>query len=72
METLRVAEALGKSKDPSDKARALFYQGGALGLRGCFEVTQHHWLDAYRSSKRGLEEIHGEASALLATKPSKP
>jgi len=52
-QTIRVAETLEKSKKADDRARALLYEGGAWGLRGRFEVTQRHWLDAYRAGKRG-------------------
>jgi tetratricopeptide (TPR) repeat protein len=52
--TLAVAEALYvKSTDPSTKARACFYEGGAWGLKGRWEVTRGNWMDAYHAGKEG-------------------
>src|SRR5262249_21154788 len=48
-----------------ERAQGYLYAGGALGLRGRMEVTQHHWLSAYRFGKRG----HADLKKAIALDP---
>jgi tetratricopeptide (TPR) repeat protein len=53
-ETIKVAQKLYDSaQDPTVKANACLYWGGAEGLWGRWLVTQREWVSAYFAGKRG-------------------